>query len=246
MPGSRRLDLDPAGTPSVGFLAQSSYDEAFDRAAERVVEAWSHHLQSGEDAYTETELLVFTASLRRDQSRYEEAVQLTDQAIALYREGQDSQLEGSALILKGLTLGQEGRSLEAIPVLRAALDRIDPQRDPRLVFAGRHNLIGFIAESGAPERAQELLEQNRHLLRDLGRMDLARAQWLEGKIANELGRFAEAKSMLHGVRELFLDLQMGDNLFFVSLDLAEVYLLSGGYRQAPAPEANRSLNGRDR
>jgi anti-sigma factor ChrR (cupin superfamily) len=70
-----------------------SYDEAFDRAAERVVEAWSHHLQSGEDAYTETELLVFTASLRRDQSRYEEAVQLTDQAIALYREGQDSQLE---------------------------------------------------------------------------------------------------------------------------------------------------------
>jgi len=202
------------------------------RAEQALEQAWSHHVRAGEDAYTETELLVLTASLRRDQARYQEAVQLTDRAIALYREGQDSHLEGAALILKGLTLGQDGRSREAIPLLRMGLKHIDPQKDPRLVFAGRHNLIGFVSESGAPGKAFELLEKNRHLHQDLGRMDLARAQWLEGKIANELGRFAKAKIVLDGVRESFLDLQAGAEFFFVSLDLARVYSQSGSRSQA--------------
>src|SRR6185312_14268452 len=104
-----------------------------------------------------------------------------------------STVKGRIPILKVPTLGQDGRSREAIPLLRMGLKHIDPQKDPRLVFAGRHNLIGFVSESGAPGKAFELLEKNRHLHQDLGRMDLARAQWLEGKIANELGRFAKAK-----------------------------------------------------
>src|SRR6478672_9235449 len=83
---------------------------------------------AGEDAYTETEILIFTASLRRGQARYREAEHLTDRAIALYREGQDSHLEGAALILKGLILGQDGRCREAIPLCRMGLHRIDPQK----------------------------------------------------------------------------------------------------------------------
>jgi tetratricopeptide (TPR) repeat protein len=204
----------------------------FQRADQALYQAWSHHLLAGGDTYTETELLVFTASLRREQARYQEAVHLSDRAIALYREGQESQLEGAALILKGLTLGQAGRSQEAIPLFRAALDRIDPQRDQRLIFAGTLNLCGFIAEAGSPGKAQVLIKQNRHLYQDLGRMDLAQAQWLEGNIANELGRSSEAKTVLNEVRESFLDLQAGADYFFVSLDLARVYSLSGWQSQA--------------
>src|SRR4051794_11457006 len=99
------------------------------RAEQALHQAWSHHVLAGEDAYTETELLTFTASLRKDQYRYQEAVQLTDQTIALYREGQDQHLEGAGLILKGLSLGQAGQIQEAISVLHMGLDRIDPQRD---------------------------------------------------------------------------------------------------------------------
>src|SRR5258707_13391209 len=56
------------------------------RAEQALQQAWSHHLLAGEDAYTETELLTFTTSLRKDQARYHEAIQLSDRVIALYRE----------------------------------------------------------------------------------------------------------------------------------------------------------------
>ncbi len=202
------------------------------RAEQALQQAWSHHAQSGGDAYTEAELFMLTSSLRKDQNRYREAVQFSDRAVALYREGQDSHLEGAALILKGLILGQEGRTQEAIPVLHVGISRVESQRDPRLVFVGSHNLIWFTAESGAPGKAQKLLEQNRHLHQDLGRMDLGQAQWLEGYIAGELGHSSEAKTALHGACEFFLDLQLGVSFFLVSLDLAGVYALSGEPRQA--------------
>jgi tetratricopeptide (TPR) repeat protein len=201
------------------------------RAEQALQQAWSHHTLSGGDAYTEAELFMFTASLRRDQTRYSEAAQLSDRAITLYREGQDGHLEGAALILKGLILGQEGRAWEAIPVLRTGLDRIDPQRDPRLEFSGLHNLIWSIAQCGAPGKAQKLIEQNRHLRQGLGRIDLVRVEWLEGNIASELGHFAEAKRALWGAREFFLDLQLGLEVVLTSLDLAGVYSLSGEHKQ---------------
>jgi tetratricopeptide (TPR) repeat protein len=202
------------------------------RAEQALHQAWSHHVLAGEDAYTETELLTFTSSLRKDQNRYQEAVQLSDRAIALYREGQDVHLEGAALILKGVTLGRAGRNREAIPVLRTGLDRINPQRDPRLESAGFHNLIWSIAEGGAPGKAQELLDQNRYLHQGLGRMDLARVQWLEGTIARDLGHLTQAKAALNEVCESFLDLQVGAEVFLVSLDLAGAYVLSGEHGQA--------------
>jgi tetratricopeptide (TPR) repeat protein len=202
------------------------------RAEQALRQAWSHHLLAGEDAYTETELLIFTSSLRRDQTKYQEAVELSDRAIAIYREGQDSHLEGAALILKGLILGQEGRIHESIPVLYTGLDLIDPQRDLRLVWVGMHNLIWFIAQGGAPKEAEELLEQNRHLHQNLGLIDLARAQWLDGYLAKELGHFSEAKRSLRGACEVFIDLQVGSEVLLASLDLARVYSLTGERRQA--------------
>ncbi len=202
------------------------------RAAQALDQAWSHHMLSGGDAYTESELLVFTASLRRNQGRFQEAEQLSDRAIALYREGQNSHLEGAALILKGLILGEGGRTQEAIPVLHAGLNRIEPQKDPRLLSAGSHNLISMIAQSGAPARARELIEKNRHLFQDLGKLDLTRIQWFDGSIAGELGHPTEAKTLLHGAREVFLDLQLGTEVVQTSLDLARVYSLTGGRRQA--------------
>src|SRR5215216_2079222 len=79
------------------------------RAEQAIRQAWLHHTLAGEDAYTETELLNFTASLRSIQGRWEEAVQLCERSSALYREGQDLHLEGVALIQKGSILGYHGQ-----------------------------------------------------------------------------------------------------------------------------------------
>lgn len=203
------------------------------RQAELALEqAWSHHVLAEEDAFTETELLTLTSNLRNKQGMYKEAAQLSDRAIAIYRDSQDQHLEGSALIMKGVILAGQGQTQEAISVSRAALELIDPQKDPRLVFVGSHNIASLTAEGGAPGKAQELIEQNRHLYQSLGKMDLARVQWLDGQIANQLGHYAEAKTALHGACESFLDLQVGADVFYVSLDLAGVYSLSGEHRQA--------------
>jgi len=192
-------------------------------------QAWRHHAQAGEELFTESELLMFTASLRLDQRRCEEAIQLSDRAIAIYREGQDHQLEGAALLLKGLILDDSGRSEEAIPVLRAALSRVDIDADPRLAFAGNHNLTRCIAKSGSPEQAQRRIDRDRSFQWQPGQMDLARVLWVKGCIASSLGRFVEAVKALREVADVFLSFGLGAEVFLVSLDLGHVYALNGQY-----------------
>jgi tetratricopeptide (TPR) repeat protein len=192
-------------------------------------QAWCHHARAGEDAYTESEILMFTASLRNDQNRHEEAIRLSDRAISIYREGQDRHLEGAALILKGLILGDHGSIHEAIPALRAGLDRIDPDEDPRLLFAGNHNLTYCLAKSDSPEKAQQLIDRNRTLCCNLGEIDLARVHWVEGVVAGSVGRFVEAEKALREVLDFFLLRDLGIEVFVSSLNLGQVYALSGQY-----------------
>jgi tetratricopeptide (TPR) repeat protein len=196
------------------------------KAEQAVQQAWYHHLRAGEDAYTEAKLLVTTASLRETQARYDEAVQLSDRAINIYREAQDGQLEGSTLILKGLILEGQGRSHESISASRKGLDRIDPAKDPNLLTAGMHNLIGSLAGSGEPEKAREFLDRHRHLYRDLGEISLIRLCWLESHIFVVLEEFVRAEPLLQKARAFFLSRGMGIDVFLASLDLAGVYALS--------------------
>ena len=199
----------------------------FWRAEQALRQAWCHHVLAEGDAYTEAHLLITTASLRETLGQYEEALKLTDKAINLYREAQDGQLEGAALILRGIILGRRGLAGEAIPVIRLALSRINSEEDPMLMMTGTHNLIWSLAHSGALEGAQKLIDQNRPLYRNFGEINLTRLHWIEAEISIELKRYAQAESQLHAVREFFVDRSIGAAVFLASLDLAEVYTLSG-------------------
>ncbi len=199
----------------------------FWRAEQAFKQAWSHHMLAGEDAYTEGRLLTNTSSLRKVQGQHEEALQLCERAIRLYREVQDDQLEGAALILKGNILGEQGLAKKAIPIIRLALKQIDSAEDPMLMMTGTHGLIWSLAHSGALESAQMLIEQNRPLYRDFGEINLVRLHWLEAMISVDLKQFAQAEPQLHEVREFFLDRRNGGEVFLASLDLAEMYTLSG-------------------
>lgn len=179
---------------------------------------------------TETDLLRFTSSLRRNQGLYDEAEQLSDRAIAIYREGQDRHLEGSALIIKGEVLGCKQCYEEAIEAATAGLEMIDPDEDARLLLVGRHNLIWAVFHAGAPRQAQEMVEQNRFLYSS--RMDIARLYWLEALIARDLGDFRKARRGLNEVLDIFQDCCLGVEVFLVSMDLAETYALLGSRRQA--------------
>src|SRR5947199_6411789 len=61
-------------------------------AEEALLRAQEHHKRAGEDALTGAQILSFLASLRTSQGRFEEAAELLDQAIAIYREARDRHL----------------------------------------------------------------------------------------------------------------------------------------------------------
>jgi tetratricopeptide (TPR) repeat protein len=114
------------------------------RAEEALQTAEEHQRRSGEDAYTEALILSFKASLRSTQGRYDDAADLLDGAIALYRQARDHHEEGRALIKKGTILGHAGRHRKAVRLIRRGLSRIDLFREPRLLVTARHNLIFFM------------------------------------------------------------------------------------------------------
>lgn len=199
------------------------------RRSEEAFETAEAHLgRSGGDAMTEAQILSFKASLRNSQGRFDEAAELLDQAIAIYREAKDRHLEGKALIQRGMILGDRGRFAEAARFLRRGLSRIDPAEEPRLLISARHNLTLYLEESGRHQEALSALEKTRGLYLNLGEpTHLVRLRWLEGKIARGLGRLKDAEIALREAREAFIERGIGFDAALVALDLAMVYVQRG-------------------
>lgn len=196
-------------------------------AEEALLRAEEHHKRS-EDALTGAQILSFMASLRTSQSRFSEAAELLDQAIAVYREARDRHLEGKALIQKGIASGLGGYPGRAIQLIQRGLSKIDNLEEPRLLVSAQHNLIGFLNESGRSEQALKVLEQTRSLYLTLGEQThLIRLRWLEGRITRDLGRLDQAETVLREARDGFIERGIGFDAARVSLDLATVYLQQG-------------------
>ena len=203
------------------------------RAQRALNRAWRLHLQDDGDPYSKAELLNLTSSLLNVQNRSNEAIRLTDWAISIYREVEDSHFEGASLIQKGVHLSNQGRYQEAILSSQMGLTRVDPERDPRLLLAGKNNLVSSLSAAGNPAQAWLLLKESRHLYHDLGDgILLARLGGLEGIVARDLGRTAEAEVFMRETREIFMENQLGIGVFYISVDLAEIYATVGRRRQS--------------
>ena len=197
-------------------------------AEEALLRAQEHHQRAGEDALTGARILSFLASLRTSQGRFDEATEILDQAIAVYREARDRHLEGKALIQKGIASGLGGRPKEAIRQIRRGLLRVNVIDEPQLLVSAQHNLIWFLNDSGQHIEASGALEQTRSLYLTLGEQThLIRLRWLEGRIARDLGRLDQAETALREARDGFVERGIGFDAARVSLDLATVYLRQG-------------------
>lgn len=197
--------------------------------AERAFSKVAELLEQGRMGLLDTaRVLDLQASLRRDQRRFAEASRLLDRVISLYQRLGQRNLLGRALSQKSTICGEEGDLKGEIALLRRALDLLDPDEEPRVFLAGRHNLISALNQSGHPREAFSLLFHTRPLYLRMGdRMNLLRMRWLEGAVASGLGRVEQAEAAYREVREEFIQLGLDYDAALASLDLAGALLFQG-------------------
>ena len=173
-------------------------------------------------------VLALLASLRRAQERFAEALQLFDRVAVIYKKLGQWNLLGRTLLQKSLVCGEAGDVETEMTLLRRSLDLIDPQTDPRLCLAARHNLIHALNESGRSREAFALLFHSRPLYLKMGdRMNLLKLRWVEGLVAAGLQRYDQAEAAFREVREAYAGIGLEYDAALASLDLAGVYVVQG-------------------
>jgi transcriptional regulator with XRE-family HTH domain len=212
-----------------GLRAESRLREA-DLELEAAKCAWS----AGEDPHgilPEWRLWDLEASLRRDQGRFAEALELLDRALA----AAPSKVAGRILIKKGSTLEEAGNSEGAAAALRLAEPLVRSSGTLRDQWTLVFNLTVNLCHLGQYAKAWEQLPGPRQLAQRLGNeLDLLKVEWLSGRVAVGLGQRTEAYRILEHVRE---DYAAGKNplaMAMVSLELAVLYLEDGRTQEVRA------------
>jgi tetratricopeptide (TPR) repeat protein len=178
--------------------------------------------------FERAKVLSMVAAWRKEQLRFGEASQILDRVAAIYKKLGQWNLLGRALLQKALICGEAGDGEGEMKLLRRALDLIDPQAEPRLFLAARHNLINALHESGRVREAFALLYHTRPLYLQAGdRMNLLKLRWLEGVVAFGLKRIDQAEAAFREVRSSFRSLGLDYDAALAALDLAGVYILQG-------------------
>jgi tetratricopeptide (TPR) repeat protein len=173
-------------------------------------------------------LLERMVSLRISQRRFDQAIQVADEATKIYRELGETQSVASTMVQMAIAQLFSGAPEAAIRTLNRAIPMIDHEGDPHLLLAASHNLIRCYIELEQPEQALSIYFEIRDLYREFQDPLIAvRAGWQEGQILRDLGHLRAAEAALLGARQGFLDRELFYETAVVSLDLSAVYLRLG-------------------
>jgi tetratricopeptide (TPR) repeat protein len=164
------------------------------------------------------------ANLRKDQRRFDEALQRIDEALALDR----GELRGEILMSKSNILRRLDDPSGSTAVLLEAEPLIDVEREPRLAFGLRFNLLADLCALSRAAEAEPRLPAVQALAERLGEpLDLARCSWLQGLVHAGLGRHEKALAAFRQVRRTFHEYRLAYDYALVSLDLSLVLLEQG-------------------
>jgi tetratricopeptide (TPR) repeat protein len=208
-----------------GFIGNARRIRFEFQAAEEAFETAYLHLRKGTGDVLERALLFeLQGNLLRSQRRFSKAERLLLRALRIYREVGETHRAGRALVSITTIYEQAGTPELSIPLLREALELIDAEGEPRLVWTIHHNLITVLAEAGRFMEAQGLFIQARPLYaRFTDGQTQNRRRWVAGKIARGLGQAQEAEAHLQAAREGFIADGLTYDAALVSLDLAALY-----------------------
>jgi len=160
--------------------------------------------QGSGDLMLQARLDDIEGSLRNAQHQYREAEALMDEAHRTYLRLGERHLAGRVLVNKGLCLRLAGRPLDAVQVLRQALDLLDAALDAKLAASAKHNLLDSLVDAGRlGEAGQVLFESDLRQVFADDPQSLLRLRWVEGKLLARRGRLADATRVLAEVRAGF-------------------------------------------
>jgi tetratricopeptide (TPR) repeat protein len=199
-----------------------SADEAFARASS----LWEKGVACDSELLPEWRLLDLQASLRREQHRFPEALELLGRALATSRGNKAA--TGRLLLNKSNVFEHSGDSEGALAALQEAETFVEVCGDPEQLFALRFNAADLLCLLERHEEAARRVPAVRELALKQGHeMNLRRVVWLEARVAAGLGRAAEAMAGLEQVRLDFTDLGLPYEAALSSLELAVLWLEAG-------------------
>jgi tetratricopeptide (TPR) repeat protein len=173
----------------------------------------------GEERFLEIE-----ASLRRAQRRFPEALICMRRALAEAEVGARQEL----LLNLGNLLIEMGQQEEATSPLEEAIRLVDPQREPRLAWAARFNLLVCLCALDRAAEGETWLPELREIASALGNgLDQVRLRWLESQVHAALGRPLEAIEALEEARDAFALRGMQYDVALAGLELCVLLLQEG-------------------
>lgn len=187
------------------------------------------HLKEGTGEPMERAVILdLRASLFRAQRRFDEALRSLRRAVSTFRELGETHRAGRSLLGMALIHQYTGQPEQAIPLIYEAIEAIEPEREPRLVFSAWHGLIDNLAELGRYLEAHKLSLQARPTLQRFNEpWALNPRRWVEGKIARGLGQADLAEAHLLAAHAGFLKERTPYEVALVSLELAALYVEQG-------------------
>lgn len=196
-----------------------------DEAFVRVWDLW----RVGADAdglLPEWRLFDLEASLRRDERRFSEALDLLERARAGC--GGDPLAVGRILLNREHAFNQIGDVEAALAALTEAAPFIEASGDRRLFFALRFNMADNLCHLERFVDAETLLSQIREIAVQQGNeLDLLRVMWLTAKIHAGQGRVEESVVGFEQVCRDLIARELAYDAALASLDFAVIQLKAG-------------------
>ncbi len=212
-----------------GFIANARRVGGKLRQANEAFEISDQLWQAGgsdSGALDGSRLLDLKASLRKDQRRPAEALELLDRAARM--PGLAPGRKARLLLKKAEALRVCSDWERALAHLREAEPAARSGENPRLLCSIRFEQAANLCELGRAAEAEGLLPEIRILTGQTGnRLDPHRALWLEGRVVAGLGRTGEAIELLSRARSEFADLGMDYDAAMLMVELAALYLEIG-------------------